>query len=94
MIQFRYVSERCSESKYKFPNTYKDITLYVNSPGGSVTAGMAVFDTMRHIRPSVSTVCVGLAASMGEVYFPRLIHKIKFLFRGVSSCIRSAGRIL
>ena len=43
----------------------KDITLYVNSPGGSVTAGMAVCDTMRHIRPNVSTVCVGLAASMG-----------------------------
>jgi ATP-dependent Clp protease protease subunit len=44
----------------------KDITIYVNSPGGSVTAGMAVFDTMRHVRPDVSTVCVGLAASMGE----------------------------
>lgn len=43
----------------------KDITLYVNSPGGSVTAGMAVFDTMRHVRPDVGTVCVGLAASMG-----------------------------
>ena len=43
----------------------KDITVYVNSPGGSVTAGMAVFDTMRHIRPDCSTVCVGLAASMG-----------------------------
>lgn len=43
----------------------KDITMYINSPGGSVTAGMAVFDTMRHIRPDVSTVCVGLAASMG-----------------------------
>ncbi|WIA10348.1 hypothetical protein OEZ85_010540 [Tetradesmus obliquus] len=43
----------------------KDITMYVNSPGGSVTAGMAVFDTMRHIRPDVSTVCIGLAASMG-----------------------------
>ncbi|KFM26243.1 ATP-dependent Clp protease proteolytic subunit 5, chloroplastic [Auxenochlorella protothecoides] len=42
-----------------------DVTLYVNSPGGSVTAGMAVFDTMRHVRPDVSTVCVGLAASMG-----------------------------
>ena len=39
--------------------------MYVNSPGGSVTAGMAVFDTMRFIRPDVSTVCVGLAASMG-----------------------------
>jgi ATP-dependent Clp protease protease subunit len=43
----------------------KDITMYVNSPGGSVTAGMAVFDTMRHIGPDVSTICVGLAASMG-----------------------------
>ena len=42
-----------------------DITIYVNSPGGSVTAGMAIFDTMRHIRPACSTVCVGLAASMG-----------------------------
>ena len=47
------------------PNTQTDISMYVNSPGGSVTAGMAVFDTMRFIRPDVSTVCVGLAASMG-----------------------------
>ena len=46
-------------------NPSKDISMYINSPGGSVTAGMAVFDTMRHIRPDVSTVCVGLAASMG-----------------------------
>lgn len=44
---------------------HKDIVMYVNSPGGSVTAGMAIFDTMKHIRPDVSTVCVGLAASMG-----------------------------
>ncbi|KAJ3691862.1 hypothetical protein LUZ61_021026 [Rhynchospora tenuis] len=42
----------------------KDIVMYVNSPGGSVTAGMAIFDTMKHIRADVSTVCVGLAASM------------------------------
>ncbi|KAG4916693.1 hypothetical protein JHK87_054250 [Glycine soja] len=41
----------------------KDIVMYVNSPGGSVAAGMAIFDTMRHIRPDVSTVCIGLAAS-------------------------------
>ncbi|GMI85961.1 NUCLEAR CLPP 5, NUCLEAR-ENCODED CLPP 1, nuclear encoded CLP protease 5 [Hibiscus trionum] len=41
----------------------KDIVMYVNSPGGSVTTGMAILDTMRHIRPEVSTVCVGLAAS-------------------------------
>ncbi|XP_058770318.1 ATP-dependent Clp protease proteolytic subunit 5, chloroplastic-like [Vicia villosa] len=46
-------------------NPNKDIVMYINSPGGSVTAGMAIFDTMRHIRPDVSTVCVGLAASMG-----------------------------
>ncbi len=43
----------------------KDISLYLNSPGGSVTAGMAIYDTMQHIRPQVSTICVGLAASMG-----------------------------
>mmetsp|Transcript_3019 Transcript_3019/g.5727 ORF Transcript_3019/g.5727 Transcript_3019/m.5727 type:complete len:308 (-) Transcript_3019:217-1140(-) len=43
----------------------EDITFYINSPGGSVTAGMAIFDTMRHIRPDVKTVCVGMAASMG-----------------------------
>ena len=43
----------------------KDIFLYINSPGGSVTAGMAIYNTMQHIRPDVSTICVGLAASMG-----------------------------
>ncbi len=45
----------------------KDITLYVHSPGGHVTAGLAIYDTMQHILPDVSTVCVGLAASMGAV---------------------------
>jgi ATP-dependent Clp protease, protease subunit len=43
----------------------KDIFLYINSPGGSVTAGMAIYDTIQHVRPDVSTICVGLAASMG-----------------------------
>lgn len=43
----------------------KDVTLYINSPGGSVTAGMAIYDTMQHISCDVSTVCVGMAASMG-----------------------------
>jgi ATP-dependent Clp protease protease subunit len=43
----------------------KDISLYINSPGGSVTAGLAIFDTMQFIKPSVSTICVGMAASMG-----------------------------
>ena len=43
----------------------KDINIYINSPGGSVTAGMAIYDTMQYIRPQVSTICVGMAASMG-----------------------------
>ncbi|GIO14879.1 ATP-dependent Clp protease proteolytic subunit [Cohnella xylanilytica] len=43
----------------------KDISLYINSPGGSITAGMAIFDTMQFIKPDVSTICVGMAASMG-----------------------------
>ena len=43
----------------------KDIQLYINSPGGSVTAGFAIYDTMQYIKPDVSTICVGMAASMG-----------------------------
>lgn len=45
----------------------KDISFYINSPGGMVTAGLAILDTMNHIQPNVSTVCVGMAASMGAV---------------------------
>lgn len=45
----------------------KDIQMYINSPGGSVTAGLAIYDTMQHIKPAVSTICVGMAASMGAV---------------------------
>ncbi len=45
----------------------KDITLYINSPGGSVTAGLAILDTMNHVKPDVSTVCVGIAASAAAV---------------------------
>lgn len=45
----------------------KDIFLYINSPGGNVSAGLAIYDTMKYIKPSVSTICVGLAASMGAV---------------------------
>ncbi|NQU77200.1 ATP-dependent Clp endopeptidase proteolytic subunit ClpP [Candidatus Falkowbacteria bacterium] len=45
----------------------KDIKLYVNSPGGSVTSGMAIYDTMQYVKPDVSTICVGVAASMGAV---------------------------
>lgn len=43
----------------------KDISIYINSPGGSVTAGMAIYDTMQYIKPQVSTICIGMAASMG-----------------------------
>lgn len=43
----------------------KDINFYINSPGGSIASGMAIYDTMRYIRPDVSTICIGLAASMG-----------------------------
>ena len=45
----------------------KDINLYINSPGGSVTAGLAIYDTMQHIKPDVQTICIGQAASMGAV---------------------------
>jgi len=45
----------------------KDISLYVNSPGGMVTSGMAIYDTMQYIQPDVSTICIGMAASMGAV---------------------------
>ena len=45
----------------------KDISLYINSPGGSVTAGMAIYDTMNYIKSDVSTICIGLAASMGAL---------------------------
>ena len=51
--------------EYEDPD--KDIALYINSPGGSVSAGLAIYDTMNYIRPDVSTICVGMAASMGQV---------------------------
>lgn len=45
----------------------KDISLYINSPGGDVTAGLAIMDTMNHVAPDVSTICIGMAASMGSI---------------------------
>ncbi len=51
--------------EYEDPD--KDITIYINSPGGSVSAGLAIYDTMAHVRPDVSTICIGSAASMGAV---------------------------
>jgi ATP-dependent Clp protease protease subunit len=55
----------------------KDMHLYINSPGGSVTAGMAIYDTMLYVRPAISTICMGQAASYGEDpagHGPRLLH--------------------
>ena len=51
----------------EYENPEKDITLYINSPGGSVTAGMAIYDTMQHIRPNVATICVGDSISMAAI---------------------------
>lgn len=56
----------------------KDIKLYINSPGGSVTAGMAIYDTMQYIKPDVSTICIGMAASMGSVLLAAGAKKKRF----------------
>ncbi len=50
-----------------YEDPQKDIQLYINSPGGSITAGLAIYDTMQHIQPDVATICVGLAASAGAL---------------------------
>jgi ATP-dependent Clp protease protease subunit len=58
----------CAQLLYlESENPTKDISIYINSPGGIVTAGLAIYDTMRYIRPDVSTVCIGQAASMGSL---------------------------
>lgn len=57
----------------------KDITMYVNSPGGSVSAGLAIIDTMNFIKPDVSTVCVGLAASMGAMILSQGVKGKRFI---------------
>ena len=87
----------------------KDISLYVNSPGGSVTAGLAIYDAMQHIKPDVATICVGLAASMGSVILAGgtkgkrfalpnadvMIHQVSAGFQGQASDIeRNAQYIL
>ena len=55
-------------------NPDKDVYFYINSPGGAVTAGMSIFDTMQFIKPDVSTLCIGQAASMGAFLLLSLIH--------------------
>ncbi|OUT99016.1 MAG: ATP-dependent Clp endopeptidase, proteolytic subunit ClpP [Betaproteobacteria bacterium TMED41] len=59
-------------------NTDKDVSLYINSPGGSVSAGLAVFDTMKFIKPHVSTLCIGMAASMGAFLLTAGENKKRF----------------
>jgi ATP-dependent Clp protease protease subunit len=56
----------------------KDINLYINSPGGSVTAGLAIYDTMQYVKPPVSTICIGQAASMGAVLLAAGAHGKRF----------------
>jgi len=56
----------------------KDIQMYINSPGGSVSAGLAIYDTMQHIKPDVSTICVGMAASMGATLLAAGAKKKRF----------------
>ncbi len=56
----------------------KDIKLYINSPGGSVTSGLAVYDAMQYVKPDVSTICVGLAASMGALLLAAGAHGKRF----------------
>ena len=87
----------------------KDISLYINSPGGSVTAGLAIYDTMQHIKPDVSTICLGMAASMGSVILAGgakgkrfalpnadvMIHQVSAGYQGQASDIeRNAQYIL
>ena len=55
----------------------KDIHLYINSPGGSVTAGMAIYDTMQYIKCDVSTVCIGMAASMGSFLAEHRVRRLR-----------------
>ncbi len=56
----------------------KDINLYINSPGGSVTAGMAIYDTMQYIKPDIATICIGQAASMGALLLAAGTHKKRY----------------
>lgn len=89
-------------------NPNKDILLYVNSPGGSVTAGLAIYDTMQYVKPDVSTICVGMAASMGaflltagtkgkRLALPNsdiMIHQISSGFQGQAKDIEISAKYI
>ncbi|MGH9045768.1 MAG: ATP-dependent Clp protease proteolytic subunit [Acidimicrobiales bacterium] len=84
----------------------RDISIYINSPGGSVTDGLAIYDTMQYVRPRVSTICIGLAASMGALILAggaagmryslpnsrMLIHQVSGGFRGQATDIEIHAR--
>jgi len=71
----------------------RDIYFYINSPGGGVTAGLAIYDTMQYVRPQISTVCVGQAASMGAVLHARImIHQPLGGFQGQATDIDIQAR--
>jgi ATP-dependent Clp protease protease subunit len=86
----------------------KDIEVYINSPGGDVSAGLAIYDTMRHVKPSVATTCVGMAASMGAILLSGgtrgkrsalpnsriMIHQGSGGFRGSPSDIEITARLI
>ena len=87
-------------------NPEKDIALYINSPGGSVSAGLAIYDTMQYIKPDVQTICVGIAMSMGALLLAGgaegkrmalpnakiLIHQVSSAFQGQASDIEIHAR--
>ena len=66
---------------WKREDPEKDITMYINSPGGVVTAGMAIYDTMNYIKPDVQTICVGQAASMGAFLLQQEQKEKDFLLK-------------
>ena len=84
----------------------KDIDMYINSPGGSVTAGLAIYDTMQLVKPDVATICAGMAASMGSIlltggapgkrfalqYAKILIHQVSSSFQGQATDIEIHAR--
>ena len=67
-------------------NPEKDIHLYINSPGGSVSAGLAIYDTMQFIKPDISTLCIGQAASMGALLSQVVMYPPAFLINGIIGC--------
>ena len=68
-------------------NPKKEIAIYINSPGGGVTAGLAVYDTMQFIRPAISTLCIGQAASMGSLLLAAGRKDLRFALLRASWCI-------